>query len=281
MKVACWNCDGLDRIKQEAAIERMEATGIEAMVVVETFFRDTRSLPQPQGTRWRRKDAFVPAHLIHERARRAKGGISIIFCSNFFIEAQISFQFSPTGDWVVFSTHDLVIAGVYAPPALSVDAFELVLASVSLCIGQARRVLPNRPVVVVGDFNAHLGPVTGDNATDRRSPALTDFANDLGALLLNARLADSEDRWTWIHGRTRSVVDLALTVGSPHSFLRVTPPPRPTPHQMLMVTVPMSERAPVHDPERWNWSRAVLARQPDNEKCQALLTPVFNCLSGM
>jgi hypothetical protein len=278
MKVACWNCDGLDRVKQEAAIERMEATGIQAMVVVETFFREIRTIPQPQGTRWRRKDAFVPAHLLHEKARRAKGGISIIFCSNFFIESKVSFQFSPTGDWVVFSTLDMVIAGIYAPPALSVDAFELVLASVSLCIGQARRERPNRPVVIVGDFNAHLGPVTGDNATDKRSPVFSDFANDLGAAFLNARLADSADRWTWIHGRTRSVVDLALTLGSPYSFLRVTPPPRPTPHQMLMVTVPVSERAPVHDPERWNWSRAALAREPESKKCKELLIPVFNDL---
>jgi len=279
MKVACWNCDGLDGIKQEAAINRMEATGVIAMVVVETFFRATRALPQPQGSRWRRKDAVVPAHLIHEKARRAKGGISIIFCSNFFIQTQISFQFSPTGDWVVFSTRELVIAGVYAPPALRVDAFELVLASVKLCIEQARRELPNRPVVVVGDFNAHIGPITGDNATDKRSPIFLDFSNDLGSIFLNARLAESEERWTWIQGQTRSVVDLALTLGSPFSFLKVTPPPRPTPHQMLLVTLPGPARAPVHDPERWNWSRRALAREPENIICREKLAPVFTLLA--
>eukprot|EP00474_Spongospora_subterranea_P012064 CRZ12522.1 hypothetical protein [Spongospora subterranea] len=116
------------------------------------------------------------------------------------------------------------------PPNLSLEAFEFELRSLSTCLLQAADDFPNRVLAVLGDFNAHLGPITGDRISDARSSAVLDFANDTNLRLLNSSRSRSDDRWTWIHRDTRSAVDLALVRGTVHAAIAVAPPPTPTGH---------------------------------------------------
>ncbi|CEP03593.1 hypothetical protein PBRA_009478 [Plasmodiophora brassicae] len=67
-------------------------------------------------------------------------------------------------------------------------------------------------LIVMGDFNAHLGTLTGDQVCPRRRQPVLDLLARCSLDLLNQDLSGDPSRWTYeAHYRGRSVVDLVMT----------------------------------------------------------------------
>ncbi|CAK9820186.1 Putative 115 kDa protein in type-1 retrotransposable element R1DM [Anthophora quadrimaculata] len=104
---------------------------------------------------------------------------------------------------------EYAVVGCYAPPSRSFSEFEGYLGEVGYCI---RRYLP-RPVLVLGDFNAHA-TAWASPRTDARGGALLDWAAEL-----ELRLVNRGSVATCVRSRGSSIVD--ITWASPAAVRRV------------------------------------------------------------
>jgi exonuclease III len=276
MKVASWNVEGLSATKQSKILTKMQQQGIICIILTETWLRHSGQIAQPRQAQWARKD--VIQRELHPAAKRGGGGVSIIYDTCFFPDIDhTSFNFCRFARWFVFSSEKMVVAGVYLNPSLSPDIFKVSLFALKHCI--VKRNVGKRPLIIAGDFNARLGPITGDRMSNARHEAMLTFTTEMKLTLLNASLKHSPDRFTYISESGQSIPDLALTFQCRHSALSVVAPPAPTPHQLLLITLPDADRPPAHDPDRWNWSRKAFAREPESSRCRVALEPVLTELA--
>ncbi|CAH2222456.1 jg24555, partial [Pararge aegeria aegeria] len=83
-----------------------------------------------------------------------------------------------------------IVIGCYISPNSGLDAYESYLDELAICI---RRYLP-RPMLVLGDFNAH-SRVWGDKRNDRRGDIIQEWAAELDLRLLNQGSTSTCVRW--------------------------------------------------------------------------------------
>lgn len=97
----------------------------------------------------------------------------------------------------------LTVHCVYFPPPLSTDKVLSVLSSLPL----------TRDTILCGDFNARLGSLTGDSATNSRGVALTPWLDNFGFSVLNASLAFGVKTFMTFRRQKEasSIIDLFLT----------------------------------------------------------------------
>ena len=249
----------------------MEANEVAILFLVETWLHPRSPIPAlPSTPGYARHDAINRS--VHERARRGKGGVSVLYATRAMGLNGVTVSPCADGRWLVLSTTAVVVAGAYLNPSLSPTAFEAVLDRLRGEVCAANRGVV--PTVVVGDFNARLGAITGDHAQNDRKAAITGFARSSKLTLLNASIASRDDRWTWDTAQGRSVVDLALASWGSSHLLRILPPPLPTPHRAVVVTATLSVALQPRDADRWNWARRRLARDVDG-RCRAALLPAM------
>lgn len=274
MRIAGWNIEGFSESKQEAAIALAERSGVDAIVFYETWFRES-GLSPPRHALWARLDVVCPQ--TNTRARRGKGGISLLFKQSLNVSF---FRACPYSRWVLWTSSGASVAGVYTEPSIDVSFYERSLLELANAIASVRINRPT-PVVVVGDFNARMGDLVGDHATNNRKQATLSFVAAGKLALLSAKLRHSPSRWTWTAGQARSIPDLALVVGSPFATLEIVDAPSPTPHRMLVVTAAMSAAEVADDSDRWNWSRRAFSDRERASLCATLLNPVMKILLNL
>ncbi|CAK9834318.1 Putative 115 kDa protein in type-1 retrotransposable element R1DM [Anthophora retusa] len=112
--------------------------------------------------------------------------------------------------YLVVEWGEYVVVGCYIPPSRHLCEFEEYLGEVGGCI---RRLLP-RPILVLGDFNAHA-TAWASPRTDARGGTLLDWAAELELRLMNVGSVA-----TCVRPRGSSIVD--LTWASPAAARRVT-----------------------------------------------------------
>jgi hypothetical protein len=275
VKVGAWNVESLSEDKQQAAIATAVELGLDAMVLYETWLRPNRGPLQPRHALWHRLDLICRD--LHPNAPRGKGGISLLVLQ---AASATLYRHCPRFHWAIWTTTRSTVAGVYIPPSVPLDEFVRVLDDLATAL---EAVFMNRPrsLIVVGDFNARLGALVGDHATNARSSAMQAFITRTRLELLNSRLQRSDRRYTWRCPLGKSVVDLALTRDAPCSSFFVGAPPVATPHQLMLVDVADSVEEVVADPSRWAWSRAAFSNPDRRELCSALLAPTMASLARL
>lgn len=254
MRVAEWNAEGLSEAKQNAAVSAAVDLHIDAIILVETWVRYTGSMQQPQRDTWSRMD------LVHQkndpRAKRGEGGISLLYDQR--LNASV-YRRDPESRWCIWLTNNVTIAVFYAEPSVTLEQYQDTLDRFSTAIHEGRAFRPG-PIVVLGDFNARLGNITGDSLTNPRRSATTDFVCASSLTLLSGQLNHANSRWTWKSPLGRSVVDLAMISDCTCNFLEIASSPIPTPHQLVIVNLATDVAEIMHDSDRWNWSRKAFSR---------------------
>jgi hypothetical protein len=266
--------ESFSEAKQDAAVAFATSADLDAVVLYETWFRQSGVYP-PRHALWSRLD--VVSAQTNARARRGKGGISILFRQALNLSLLRSCPFSR---WCLWQTAEALIAGVYIEPSVDLSLYERSLLELAAVIKATNAEL-GLPTIIVGDFNARLGDVVGDHANNTRKEATMAFVAAGELMLLNTKLARSPGRWTWTAGEARSIPDLALTLGSRCAVLEITDAPVPTPHRLLIVTAATTAAEISRDPDRWNWSRRAFSNPERATLCAALLSPVMSFLTRL
>lgn len=268
MRIGGWNVEGFSEAKQDAAIAYAVTADLDAICLYETWFRQPGISP-PRHALWSRLD--VISEQSNSRARRGKGGISLLFSQS--VNASVAVK-CPHSRWCIWITSQATIAGVYLEPSLDLSVYERTLQELAVAILSTHS-RARRPTIVVGDFNARLGNITGDHANNCRKEATLSFVSAGELFLLNIKIRSNPMRWTWIAERGRSIPDLALAHDSPCATVDVVDAPVPTPHRLTIVTTAVEAAEIVTDPERWNWSRRAFSDRDRRSQCATLLSPVM------
>nr|XP_034195161.1 uncharacterized protein LOC117611331 [Osmia lignaria] len=102
--------------------------------------------------------------------------------------------------YVGVAWRSIAVVGLYAPPSWPLAEFEQYLDRVGDFVSRCSP----RPVLVLGDFNAHAS-LWGSPRTDARGKAVQDWAAGLGLLLLNEGSVS-----TCVRAQGESIVDLSF-----------------------------------------------------------------------
>ncbi|XXQ35006.1 Reverse transcriptase domain-containing protein [Plasmodiophora brassicae] len=210
MLIAGWNVDGLKPDRLAAAATLFDGFGLTAAVFVETWMPSEQDLPARMS-----EFKFLSTKAVRGgRAGRYSGVITLMVRASVPARELAREPRAASPHWALWRVaDDVVIAGVYLQPAVSLKLpqYRCVLAGLGNAIEQHAASADR--LIVIGDFNAHLGSLTGDQACPRRQPVL-DFLARCSLDLLNQDLSGDPSRWTYeAYNRGRSVVDLVMTRG--------------------------------------------------------------------
>jgi hypothetical protein len=276
MRIGSWNVEGLSEAKQAAALTTAAESELDAMVLVETWLRPACGLAQPSHPLWQRLDRIC--FRLHPNAPRGKSGLSLLVKHS---AGACLFSYCPDSRWAIWTTNGATIVAVYIEPSVVLDDYVRTLADITASICEVRA-QHQRPILVIGDFNARMGNIIGDRVSNRRRDATLSFCVQTQLDLLNESIKGNPNRWTWKDARGgRSIVDLALTHGAACAVFSIRRPPLPTCHQLLMAEVAVSSEEVAQDPSRWNWARKAFSTPDKVKMCGQLLRPTVDTLAKM
>lgn len=163
MRLALFNANGLSG-KSDIIAQQLKTHNIDIINIVETLDRVERALMRPK--------LLVCREMTQEReigGRKANGGISIV-APDLQNAAFQTHTLDPEGNFIIYVLEETVIAVGYFPP--SEWATEKLFQFLDLAEEYARE----KPLVIMGDFNARMGAYNGDHAvTPRRGQRLKEW----------------------------------------------------------------------------------------------------------
>jgi hypothetical protein len=106
------------------------------------------------------------------------------------------FRLDPESRWCIWLVSDVIVAGFYTELSVVLGQYQDTFDIFSAAIHEARA-FRLEPIVVLGDFNARLGDITGDSVTNPRGNTTTNFVCTNRLTLLSEKLNHSNSRWTW------------------------------------------------------------------------------------
>lgn len=244
MRLALFNANGISG-KADIIARKMQEYTIDIVNVVETHERAERALMHPK--------LMVCREMTQERAiggRRANGGISIVAPDMGKEEFQ-THVLDPEGNFIIYVIEDTVIAVGYFPPA------EWASDKLFSFLNQAEEYAGERPLIIMGDFNARMGEYTGDHAvTPGRGERMREWIE--GSTLQLER--PETGKYTCFGGATslgRGIPDLVLSRDCPVHGLTVLEDETwgGSDHRPLIFEIPGEAERAAREFQRWNIRR--------------------------
>jgi hypothetical protein len=272
MKVGFWNCEGLSHDRVNSIIDYCDGNEMDAIVLVETWRKPSQVINNRKG--WTQFDTIVEQRQ-RANASRGYGGISLICRDSRRVTCRYTCPDECAALWTI---DDTLVAGCYYAPSAPDSIYQRSIRGLMAAVREQQGDTIGA-TIVGGDFNSRLGTLTGDNKTHKERAKHLMNATQLASLtLLNAHLATSDHRWTWVHERERSIPDLAFATLTARAHLSVHKPPGRASHQMLHVQIQESKLDELPT-ERWNWSRRRLVNPSHRTMIRDIMQPYLAMLT--
>ena len=232
MLVTSWNVQGL-RHKTEAIQGIVNDDGIDVLCIQEHWLPPDVQIPflNTIGITYDYQRGILPSN----SGRRARGGIAVLVSSKI---ANNTTLVDANQHYIHVKIDDIDLFNVYFPPSASDNDLIEFLDHIDSLV--------ESKVVVVGDFNARLGPFANDTATNPRGRAMLKHMAEASYFLQTP----SRGRFTSVQGKGRGIPDhLNMDVNS--YIIRIANTPMMSDHMPLQFKI--------HDPvvnttcyTRWN-----------------------------
>lgn len=172
-----WNANGI-KLRQPEIAKFLEKQQLDWLVITETQLMHG-AVPQLLKQQGRHAGSIWQSR--PNNRGRPSGGITFLVRNNLQCKTLLVNRDEEEGRWAILRIGDLEIVATYLSPALSIDKFRETLRSLSTAINQIK----GGKFVLIGDFNARCGAVTGDSTLDERGEALIEWARIRNLDILN------------------------------------------------------------------------------------------------
>ena len=251
MRIGFFNCRGLSG-KDRMILDFMWEKKLDLFFIIETWLRPGQ-LPPIRG------NISFSLTQPYTRGQRSKGGILCI--TNAETKDMIhTVHEDPDRNFMILSVQETYLAVGYFPPSASHQ-------SLTSFLDQAVASAVNKDLVILGDFNARLGSLTGDHSSNRRGTILTNYLN--ANLLFAAR--PTSGKYTTFNSEGQGITDIVLSNGPPIQDLTVYEQESlgGSDHRPLCFNIELSDALPDKHFSRWNVRK--LSRLCDLERYSNLL----------
>jgi hypothetical protein len=194
LSIGLWNANGLQRSAIDDALSTPFALQTDILLISETWLLHPNRLP----TSWNQFHNYGTAV---PNSYRGSLGISLLVNPAFTLPIHVLPHSSPY--LITARIGDLTIIGTYFPPSLTTDTVLALLDKINLTTN----------TILLGDFNARLGPLTGDTRQNPRGIRLRHWLTDRQLTLWTSTLAFGIPTYaTYRDGQLhQSVIDLVLS----------------------------------------------------------------------